>query len=106
MTDKKMTVVISGRIGFLGGKQGRIYGNPVADGWAGAIMQKNAHISKMLWDRPTDQHGKVVSCPRLKRRKKNKQIHGYQSRVQVGRGFEKKWLTKHFGSSGNAKTTH
>ena len=37
----------------------RINSNPVADSWVGAVMQKNARISKMLWDRPTDQHGKV-----------------------------------------------
>ena len=27
-------------------KQGRIHGNPVADGWAGAVMQKPLAIQK------------------------------------------------------------
>ena len=27
-------------------KQGRIYGNPIADGWAGAVMQKPLEIQK------------------------------------------------------------
>ena len=62
-----MTVVISGRIGFLGGKQGRIYGNPVADGWAGAIMQKSLAIlgcygpTDRGTDGRTDRYGKVLS---------------------------------------------
>ena len=30
----------------LGIKQGRIHGNPVADGWAGAVMQKPLGIQK------------------------------------------------------------
>ena len=33
-------------------KQGRIHGNPVADGWAGAVMQKPLGIQKC--DGPTD----------------------------------------------------
>ena len=33
-------------------KQGRIHGNPVADGWAGAVMQKPLGIQKC--DLPTD----------------------------------------------------
>ena len=45
-------------------KQGRIYGNPVADGWAGAIMQKPLTILEIFrtdqrTDGPTDRHGKV-----------------------------------------------
>ena len=44
-------------------KQGRIHGKPVADGWAGAVMQKPSEIKKNVtdgWtDRPTDRHGKV-----------------------------------------------
>ena len=50
-------------------KQGRIHGNPVADGWAGAVMPKPLAIQKCdEWmdgptdrrtDRPTDRHGKV-----------------------------------------------
>ena len=31
-------------------KQGRIHGNPVADGWAGAVMQKTLGIQK--YDQP------------------------------------------------------
>ena len=34
-------------------KQGRIHSNPVADGWAGAVMQKPLGIKKC--DRPTDR---------------------------------------------------
>ena len=30
------------------GKQGRIHGNTVADGWAGAVMQKPLAIQKYL----------------------------------------------------------
>ena len=42
-------------------KQGGIHGNPVADGWAGAVMQKPLGIQKCdgPTDRPTDRHGKV-----------------------------------------------
>ena len=42
-------------------KQGRIHGNPVADGWAGAVMRKSLRIQKCdgptdrRTDRPTDQ---------------------------------------------------
>ena len=42
--EKKMTVKK---------KQGRIHGNPVADGWAGAVMQKPLGIQKC--DGPTDR---------------------------------------------------
>ena len=35
-----------------GKKQGRIHGNPVADGWAGAVMRKRLGIQKC--DGPTD----------------------------------------------------
>ena len=34
------------------GKQGRIHGSPVAEGWTGAVMQKPIGIQKC--DRPTD----------------------------------------------------
>ena len=34
-------------------KQGQIHGNPVVDGWAGAVMQKPLGIQK--FDRRTDQ---------------------------------------------------
>ena len=46
-------------------EQGRIYGNPVADGWAGAVMRKPLRIQKCDGPtdgptyRPTDRHGKV-----------------------------------------------
>ena len=38
-------------------KQGRIHGNPVADGWAGALMRKPLGIQKCdgRTDGPTDQ---------------------------------------------------
>ena len=53
--------------------QGRIHGNPVADGWAGAVMRIPLGIQKCDgptdgrtdgWtdrrtDRPTDRHGKM-----------------------------------------------
>ena len=37
-------------------KQGRIHGRTVADGWAGAVMQKPLERSKFnnIWDVPTD----------------------------------------------------
>ena len=46
-------------------RQGRIHGNPVADGWAGAVMQKPLGIQKCdgRMDGPTDlltdRHGRV-----------------------------------------------
>ena len=44
-------------------EQGRIHGSPVADGWARAVMRKPLGIQKCdgPTDRPTDQHGKVLS---------------------------------------------
>ena len=47
-------------------KQGRVHGNPVADGWAGAVMQKPLEI----------QQG---------------QIHGCRYRVRLGRGSDEKY---------------
>ena len=54
-------------------KQGRIHGNPVADGWAGAVMRKPLAIQKCYGptdrqtDGPTDTARCRVACPRLKR---------------------------------------
>ena len=62
------------------GKQGRIHGKTVADGWAGAVMQKPLAIQKSLLltyrptdiptyrltDLPTDTARCRVACPRLK----------------------------------------
>ena len=43
-------------------KQGRINGNPVADDWAGAVMQKPPAILAIFrTDGPTDRHGEVLS---------------------------------------------
>ena len=60
-------------------KQGRIHGNPVADGWAGAVMQKPLGIQKCdgrtdgptyrPTDLPTDTARCRVACPRLKSKK-------------------------------------
>ena len=53
-------------------KEGRINGNPVADGWAGAVMQKPIAIQKCdgrtdgPTDGPTDTARCRVACPRLK----------------------------------------
>ena len=53
-------------------KQGRIHGNPVADGWAGAVMRKPLAIQKCdrqtngRTDRPTNRAWCRVACPRLK----------------------------------------
>jgi len=53
-------------------KQGRIHGNPVADGWAGAVMRKPLAIQKYFGrtDRRTDGRTDTarcrVACPRLK----------------------------------------
>ena len=44
----------------LGFQQGRIHGNPVADGWAGAVMQNRSELKNVM-DGPTDRHGKVLS---------------------------------------------
>ena len=57
-------------------KQGQIHGNPVADGWAGAVMQKALEIQKSYGtdgrtDQPTDLLTDTarcrVACPRLKK---------------------------------------
>ena len=44
-------------------KQGQIHGKTVADGWAGAVMQKPLAIQKryLSTDGRTDRHGKVYS---------------------------------------------
>ena len=53
-------------------QQGRIHGNPVADGWAGAVMRKPIGIQKRdsptyrPTDLPTDTASSRVACPRLK----------------------------------------
>ena len=53
-------------------KQGRIHGNPVADGWAAAVMRKPLGIQKCDGRtdgptyRPTDTARYRVECPRLK----------------------------------------
>ena len=49
-------------------KQGRIHGNLVADGWAGAVMLKSLGIQKCdgRTDLPTDTARCRVACPRLK----------------------------------------
>ena len=60
-------------------KQGRIHGNPVADGWAGAVMRKLLAILEIFrtdgrtdrrtdgpTDRQTDMARCRVACPRLK----------------------------------------
>ena len=65
-------------------KQGRIHGNPVADGWAGAVMRKPLGIQKCdgrtdepTYRLPTDTARCRVACPRLKRRKRRrKRIRG------------------------------
>ena len=50
---------------FFISKQGQIHGNPVADGWAGAVMRKLLSIQKCdlptygCTDVPTYRHGKV-----------------------------------------------
>ena len=49
-------------------KQGRIRGNLVADGWAGAVMQKPLAILEIFWtdertDGPTDTARCRVACP-------------------------------------------
>ena len=60
-------------------EKGRIHSNPVADGWAGAAMQKPLGIQKcdLLTDLPTDLPTNLptnmarcrVACPRLKKEK-------------------------------------
>ena len=40
-------------------KQGRTHDNPVADGWAGAIIQKLLAILGNISDGRTNRHGKV-----------------------------------------------
>ena len=53
-------------------KQGRVHGKTVADGWAGAVMQKTLVIQKYLLrpygltDLRTDTAMCRVACPRLK----------------------------------------
>ena len=52
-------------------EQGRIHGNTVADGWAGAVVRKPLGIQKCYGtngptDGPTDTARCRVACPRLK----------------------------------------
>ena len=49
-------------------KQGRIHGNTVADGWAGAVVRKPLGIQKcdLPTFLPTDTASSRVACPRLK----------------------------------------
>ena len=65
-------------------QQGRVHGNQVADGWAGAVMRKLLGIQKC--DGPTDWPTNwptwqdVVACPRLKTGTVvalSKKIHGF-----------------------------
>ena len=46
---------------FIDQKKGQIHGNPVADGWAGTVMQKMFGIQQnlLLTCQPTDLHGNV-----------------------------------------------
>ena len=66
-------------------QQGRMNGNPVADGWAGAVMQKPLAIQKCYGriDGPTDTARCRVACPRLKIFKK------YGSASALSNGFVK-----------------
>ena len=67
-------------------KQGQIHGNPVADGWVGAVMQKLLGIQKcdrrtdLPTDLPTDTARCRVACPRLKTNMNEKVM------INVGRG--------------------
>ena len=47
----------------LGIRQGRIHGNPVADGWAGAVMQKP--LGQLGRDEVGDFTDSVVKLPTL-----------------------------------------
>ena len=53
-------------------KQGRIHGKTVADGWAGAVMQKPLGIQKCdlptygRTDVPTYRHGKVSATKSIR----------------------------------------
>ena len=62
-------------------KQGRIHGNPVADGWAGAVMQKPFGIQKCdgPMDRPTYQPTDTARC-RVACLRLNTQVHDNVSR--------------------------
>ena len=55
------------------GEQGRIHGNSVADGWAGAVMRNPLAIQKCdgRTEGPTDTARCRVACPRLKRKEKS-----------------------------------
>ena len=50
-------------------EQGRIHGNSVADGWAGAVMRKPLEVQKCdgRTDLPTDTARCRLACPRLKK---------------------------------------
>ena len=50
-----------------GKEQGRIHSNPVADSWAGAVIQRTiASLEIFVTDGPTDMARCRVACPRLK----------------------------------------
>ena len=67
--------------------------NIVADGWAGAVqkllgIQKCDGRTDLPTNRPTRQgvESRVRDYKKHERRQKQGRIHGYRSRVRVGRG--------------------
>ena len=69
---------------FFKKKQGRIHGNPVADGWAGAVLQKLVGIQKC--DGSTDQltwQGVELSVRNKKLHKENMKALGFIQKILV-----------------------
>ena len=73
----KVGSILSPNLSNVEEKQGWIHGNPVADGWAGAIMRKLLAIQKCdrRTDVPTDTARCRVACPRLKKRKYRRRVN-------------------------------
>ena len=65
-------------------KQGRIHGDTVADGWAGAVVRKPLGcVTYRLSDRPTDTASSRVACPRPKEKKQKKQKKKMECRMLI-----------------------
>ena len=85
-TDQPTWRVVELRARDQKGKQGRIHGKIVADGWAGAVLRPLA-IQKHQGptNRPTDRHGKLYS--RVSATKKNKRKRKIQSGQKEKKSF-------------------
>ena len=90
-------------------KQCRIHGNPVADGWAGAVIRKPLGIQKCYLR--TDRHGKVqsrVSATKKSNKNTPKTTQQKSYSEHNKRKHNKKYMTwqKPYNEEHIAKTQH